>query len=82
MAIPGLRGISMREFLGRTWREVLILGGEMNAVIEHASEGGKAAGARAPGEAPPPRWERPSAMPPGVVKSGEVARHAEAGDGR
>jgi membrane protein len=48
---------------------VLIVGGEMNAVLEHASPGGKAAGARAPGEAPPPRWERPSAMPPAAVKS-------------
>ncbi len=58
----------------------LILGGEVNAVLEHASDGGKAAGARAPGEAPPPPWERPSAMPPAVVKSGEVAR--QAGDAR
>ncbi len=53
---------------------VLILGGEMNAVLEHASPGGKAAGARAPGEAAPPAWERPSAMPPAAVKGGETPR--------
>jgi membrane protein len=56
---------------------VLILGGEMNAVIEHASPGGKAAGARAAGEPAPPPWERPSAMPPAAVKTGDVARHEE-----
>jgi membrane protein len=56
---------------------VLILGGELNAVLEHASPGGKAAGARKPGEDPPPRWERPSAMPPAAVKSGDVRREAE-----
>ncbi len=51
---------------------VLIVGGEINAVLEHASPGGKAAGARAPGEVAPPAWERPSAMPPSAVKSGET----------
>ncbi len=56
---------------------VLILGGEMNAIIEHASRGGKDAGARAAGEAPPPEAERPSAMPPGAVKSPEVAKRTE-----
>jgi membrane protein len=56
---------------------VLILGGEMNAVLEHASPGGKAAGARAPGEDPPPRWERPSAMPPAAVKGGGDAHRVE-----
>jgi membrane protein len=58
---------------------VLIVGGEMNAVLEHASPGGKAAGARAPGEAPPPRWERPSAMPPSAVKSDAAPEGASRG---
>ena len=58
---------------------VLIVGGEMNAVLEHASPGGKAAGARAPGEAPPPRWDRPSAMPPSAVKSDATADGASRG---
>jgi membrane protein len=60
---------------------VLILGGEINAVIEHASSGGKAAGARAPGEAPPPAWERPSAMPPSAVKHGDASPAGEASRG-
>ena len=60
---------------------VLILGGEMNAVIEHASTGGKSAGARAPGQRPPPAWERPSAMPPAAVKGGDP-HAAEARHGR
>jgi membrane protein len=58
---------------------VLILGGELNAVIEHASSGGKAAGARAPGEPAPPPWERPSVMPPAAVKTGEVSHEREVG---
>jgi membrane protein len=59
---------------------VLILGGEVNAVIEHASPGGKVAGARAPGEAPAPSWERPSAMPPAAAKSGEGPPRRAEGD--
>jgi membrane protein len=47
----------------------LIFGGELNAVLEQARAGGKLAGARSFGEAPPPRAERPSAAPPGAVKS-------------
>jgi membrane protein len=58
---------------------VLILGGEMNAVIEQASPGGKAAGARAPGEAPAPLWERPSAMPPAAAKGGARPEHGTDG---
>jgi membrane protein len=52
-----------------------IVGGEVNAVIEHASPDGKAPGARAPGERPPPRAERPSAVPPAAAKSAAAARH-------
>jgi membrane protein len=57
---------------------VLIVGGEMNAVLEHASPGGKAAGARAAGEPAAPQWDRPSAMPPSAVKGGDVPGAAEA----
>ena len=52
---------------------VFILGGEMNAIIEHASAGGKEAGARAPGEAPPPELERPSIAAPGAAKTATTA---------
>jgi membrane protein len=52
---------------------VFILGGEINAVIEQHSPEGKAAGARAPGEAPPPPLERPSIAAPAAAKSAEVA---------
>jgi membrane protein len=47
---------------------IFLLGGEINAVIEHASPDGKDRGARAPGEAPAPVLERPSA---GQGKEGE-----------
>jgi membrane protein len=52
---------------------VFILGGEVNAVLEHASAEGKARGARAAGEAPPPQIERPSIAAPGAAKSAETA---------
>jgi membrane protein len=52
---------------------VFVLGGVINAILEHASATGKAPGAHAPGESPPPRAERPSAIPPGVVDSAAVA---------
>jgi membrane protein len=52
---------------------VFILGGELNAIIEHASDGGKEAGARAPGEAPPPEVERPSIAAPGAAKTATTA---------
>jgi membrane protein len=51
-----------------------IAGGEVNAVIEHASPEGKAKGARSPGERPPPKAERPSAVPPAAAKSAAAAR--------
>ena len=56
---------------------VLVAGGETNAILEHASTGGKRSGARAPGEAPPPRWERPSAMPPAAAKRSDADRGEE-----
>jgi membrane protein len=52
---------------------VFILGGEVNALLEHASPEGKAVGARVPGEAPPPLVERPSVAAPGAAKSAEAA---------
>jgi membrane protein len=52
---------------------VFILGGEVNALLEHASAEGKAAGARAAGEAPPPEVERPSIAAPGAAKNAESA---------
>jgi membrane protein len=62
-----------------TWLYVtavaFVVGGELNAVIEHASPGGKDRGARAPGEAPPPAWERASAAPPGAAKTAAAASH-------
>lgn len=58
---------------------VFLMGGEANAIIEHHSAEGKAAGARAPGEAPPPPEERPSAMPVGAAKKAEVADRANGG---
>jgi membrane protein len=55
-----------------TWMYIsgllFLAGGELNAVIEHASPEGKRAGARMPGAAPPPPEERPSASPPAAVK--------------
>jgi len=47
---------------------IFLVGGEVNAVIEHASPAGKDRGARAAGEAPVPKSERPSA---GQGKEGE-----------
>ena len=48
---------------------IFIVGGEINALIEHESREGKARGARAPGEKPAPPAERPSIAPPGAVKA-------------
>jgi membrane protein len=58
---------------------VFLMGGEINAIIEHHSSEGKAAGARAEGEAPPPPAERPSAMPVGAANSAAVAERAPGG---
>src|SRR5438067_4253252 len=52
---------------------VFVLGGEVNAVIEHASAEGKARGARAANEAPPPPVERPSIAAPGAAKTAASA---------
>jgi membrane protein len=56
---------------------VFLLGGEVNAAIEHESPEGKAPGARAEGETPLPIEQRPSVAPPAAAKtkkSGERAK--------
>jgi len=58
---------------------IFLMGGEMNAIIEHAAPDGKASGARAPGEAPPPPSERPSAMPAGAADSAAAAARSKGG---
>ena len=58
---------------------IFVMGGEINAILEAASDEGKASGARAPGEAPPPPSQRPSAMPPGAAKRAEVAAETAGG---
>jgi membrane protein len=57
---------------------VFILGGEINAILEHASPEGKERGARAEGEAPPPPEERPSMAAPGAAKSAASAERSQA----
>jgi membrane protein len=56
---------------------IFVMGGEVNAILEHASATGKAKGARGEGERPAPQAQRPSAMPAAAAKNAEVA--AEAG---
>jgi membrane protein len=58
---------------------IFLLGGEVNAILENWSPDGKVAGARAPGEAPPPKWQRPSAMPPGAADKAAVAEETPGG---
>jgi membrane protein len=55
---------------------IFILGGEINAILEHAAHEGKAPGARAAGEAPPPPEARPSAASPGAAKERTAARRS------
>ena len=56
---------------------IFILGGEINALLEHESREGKVLGARAPGEAPPPPVERPSIAAPGAAKKADVAERTK-----
>lgn len=56
---------------------VFILGGQINATLEHASSEGKAVGTRVPGEAPPPLVERPSVAAPGAAKTADVAKRTQ-----
>jgi membrane protein len=59
---------------------IFSLGGEVNAILEHASTSGKARGARDEGEAPPPPEERPSAVPPGAASSKASAERSTGGN--
>jgi len=58
---------------------IFLMGGEMNAIIEHASPDGKDSGARAPGEAAPAPSERPSAVPAGAADSAAAAARSKGG---
>jgi len=58
---------------------ILLMGGEMNAILEEASPEGKASGARAPAQEPPPADQRPSAMPAGAAESASVAERSRGG---
>jgi membrane protein len=57
---------------------ILLMGGEINAILEDAASDGKRSGARTPGEMPPARDPRPSAMPLGVAESASVAERSQA----
>ena len=58
---------------------IYLVGGEINAILEHRSPEGKEQGARAPGEAPPPAHEGPSAAPVGAASSSTVAARPPGG---
>jgi membrane protein len=58
---------------------IFLMGGEVNAILENWSPDGKVMGARAAGEAPPPKWQRPSAMPPGAADKATVAERTPGG---
>jgi membrane protein len=58
---------------------IFLMGGEINAIIEHVSPEGKESGSRAPGEAPPPTSERPSAVPAGAADSAAAAARSKGG---
>jgi membrane protein len=51
---------------------IYVMGGEVNAILEHHSEAGKTKGAHAVGETPPPPSARPSAASPGDAKSSSL----------
>jgi membrane protein len=63
-----------------TWFYILgliyIVGGEINATVEHESPEGKSEGARAAGRRAPPKSERPSAAPVGAAQSAEAGHHS------
>jgi len=61
---------------------ILLMGGEVNALLEASALSGKQRGARVPGEAPPPPQERPSAMPVGAADSASVAERSHGGNAR
>jgi len=55
---------------------IFVIGGEINAIIEHAAPHGKQEGARRPREPSPPPSERPSFLPPGAAKKARVGARA------
>jgi len=55
-----------------------LMGGELNAILEHASSSGKSQGAHAEGEAAPPPEQRPSAVPVGATDKAKVAERSGA----
>jgi membrane protein len=57
---------------------IFVIGGEINAILEHAAVDGKEDGARDEGEGAPPPSQRPSFLPPGAVKNATVAARAPA----
>jgi membrane protein len=61
---------------------IFMVGGEMNAVIEHMSAEGKEVGAHDFGQAAPPKAQRPSAAPPGAAKSADLAHEVHASNRR
>ena len=57
---------------------IYLMGGEVNAILEHSSPEGKVKGARAAVEAAPPPSQRPSAMPVGAADSAATAARSDA----
>lgn len=55
---------------------IFLLGGEMNAVLEHHAHDGKEEGARDFGQPAPPKHERPSYAPVGAAKTAKTAEEA------
>jgi len=55
---------------------IFVVGGEINALLEHESPEGKTSGARAAGEEPPPPVERPSIAAPGAAKTAASAERS------
>jgi membrane protein len=56
---------------------IFIVGGEINALLEHESAEGKAKGARAAGDAPAPAIDRPSVAAPGTAKAAAPAHRSQ-----
>lgn len=56
---------------------ILIVGGEINSLIEHASVEGKAPGARAPGEVAPTPDGKPPPITPGAAKHAASGRRLQ-----
>ncbi len=55
---------------------LFVIGGEINAILEHAAVEGKDDGARDETDVPPPADQRPSFVPPGAAGKAAVAERA------